>query len=458
MATYSPLSTAIIALTTGAVETPSFSKLMFMAAHNSFSERVRIYNDADDVAADIGVDSSAHVAAKTALAQSGSQEIYIGRIGVSSIFSFPETINTGDVFSATITVNDNDQVIISHTAGAAPTAQTVAEAFETAILAVTEVTDHINVGVLGSGTTAQLRIQRKDETLDELVVSDVSANIAETFGLVESGAEAFTRITAENDDCYFITSQYHDWVWVESLGDSVNAEDKQYWFTSSSANNLDAIEDPATSILGLANAKNWQRVVGGYHQDADTDFPEVGAIAFKSYTLAGSISWDNMETSGIAASAGSDGKRITSTQKKNLLDKNAFFWDYQGGRTFVNSDVKTFSGHRPEDVRGRDNMEADIVAVTSDYLLAQRDTKIGFNQEGIDSVYGLVIDVCEKYRNERNFIEAGYIVTRPLASTITAGQKASQILDNITIRAQLTGAITMINAVRGSLTLDAVEA
>ena len=99
-------------------------------------------------------------------------------------------------------------------------------------------------------------------------------------------------------------------------------------------------------------------------------------------------------------------------------------------------------------------MRADMITELSGLLLSQNGTKIPYTDSGISQIENQVREVLDQYV-QRNFIEGTYRITVPRASSITAQKRASQLFDELTFVAQLTGAITMVD-IRGTLQLEEV--
>lgn len=453
MATYSPLATAIISLATASFERQGFGIPLFITPHRFTEDRVLIVT-ADSYQTDLPVGSHAYAAAATSFAQpNGLSQLYIGRVEADAEITVPVAPTQNETYSFTIEVNDGDSLEVTHTAGSTPTQESVLGALETAINGDTDVAAHVTATLSGTGASAKLTITTV-ATGDFFLLSDL-VKLEDTYVATETATEAFTAISAENNNFYGVGTSDKTEAWLLELAAVVNAVEKQFWTTVSDTGALSALADPATDTLGKLQAGNYLRVVSGYHQDAETTFPEMGALAFNLPFPAGSIVWGNDLTSGIATSRDGDGKKLGVTEKQALLDRNAFFWDEQGGLTFVNSDVKTSSGERPENVRGKDNMVVDIQASVSELLLNQVGRKLPYNNLGIAQIESVVDSVLQTYV-QRNFIENSYVITSPDARLIAGGIKATQKLDNMTFVAQLTGAITMVDAIRGILQLDEV--
>ncbi len=375
MATYSPLANVIISLATASFEREGFGIPLFMSAHRSSQERVLAVTQ-DSYAEVLPTGSNAFAAAQTAFAQpNGLSQLLIGRIEADSEISLINVPAQNDNFKISIEVNDGDKIDVDYTeVAASPTQEAVLTAIKGLIDANVNVSAHITTTVSGTGTSAKMTIS-PTTSADFFIVSGLEA-LQEAFVSTETITESYTAIKLENDSFYAVTCEDKSESGILELAVAVNADTKQYWTTVADQNVLTPIANPAVDTLAKLKEQSYERVVSGYHQDANTTFPEVGALAFNLPFLAGTIVWGNDRTSGIAVSQDDTGKNLTLTEKQYLLDRNSFFLDLQGGITFLNSDVKTSSGERPENVRGRDNMEVDIAASVSELLLNQVGTKL----------------------------------------------------------------------------------
>ena len=450
---YSPLADVNITLATASFERVGFGLPLFITSTRAFPDRVRAYGSLDEVAGDFPTTSKAYAAATSAFsAGNGLSAMLIGRRDADASLSIDHVPSTSEVFEITVEVNDGDKLDIIYTETAStPTQETILSGIAALLTADTQVSDHITAVVSGTGSTAKLVLSPKTST-DVLLVSGV-ANLVETYEATETASEVYQAIKEENDSFYAVTAEDKSEAFVLELASVVDADDKQYWVSVADQGSLAAIANPATDILGKLLEGNFPRTVGIYHQDAVTTFPELTELAHNLPFTSGSIVWGN-DVNGTASVDTATGKYLTTNQKTNLLTRRAAFWDRQGGQVFFNSDVFTMSGERPENIRGRDNMVADMVTDLSSFMLQQNGTKIPYNDRGIAQIESKVDAVLARYV-QRGFIEDTYVITVPRANTISAAQKQSQVFDQLTFVAQLTGAITMTE-IRGTLQLDEV--
>lgn len=457
MATYSPLANVIISLATASFEREGYGIPMFIAPHRHTKERViAVTKESYPTALPVG--SDIYKAAETTFAQpNGLSQLLIGRVEADLVLSLPSDPVQNEVFDLSITDTDGDTSDISYTEiSPTPTKEDIFTALAGLINSDLNLSGHIVATVNGLSNDATLSVTTVS-AVDSFIVNSTSTNIDQGYVETETADVAYQAVSLENDSAYFITSSIKTQAWITALAAAVNAQDKQYWFTVDDQEVLNTLTDPVTAgdILGTVKNANQDRVVGGYSQLADTAFPELAAIAYNAPFPAGSIVFGNDKTSGIPAGQNDVGASLTLTQKQNLLDKDSFFWDQQGGLVFLNSDVKTMSGERPENIRGRDNMVSDIKAAVSEFMINQVGTKIPYTGKGIAQIVSVLDGVLQTYV-QRGFIEGNYVIAYPDARDIAAGIKASQKIDNITFTAQLSGAITMVDSITGTLQLDEV--
>lgn len=453
---YNPLADVDISLATATTERVGFGVPIFITSHRAWSERVRVYSNLTSVANDFDTGSNAYKAAQSAFGQgNGLSTLLIGRRDADLVLSCVAPPQQNESWSFNIEVNDGDALTVTYTeAGASPTQESVLTAIAAIIDGDADIAAHVSTTVSGTGSAATLTISPLTSS-DFFIVENVE-NLDESYTGTETAADVYQKVKLENDGFYAVTADDKSETFVLALAAAVNADNKQYWVSTAQQSSLTVLTQPATDILGKLAENEYARTQGMYHQDAETTFPEIVILGYNLPYLAGSIVWGNDVTSGVAASADENGVRLDDTQKTNLLARNAAFWDRQGGRTFFNSDVKTANGSRPEDIRGRDSMQADMVSQLRDFLLSQNGKKVPYTDTGIGQVKSQVQQILELYY-QRGFILSNYQITVPKASSILVGKKASQIFDELTFVAQLTGAITMVD-IRGTLQLEEIVA
>ena len=109
-------------------------------------------------------------------------------------------------------------------------------------------------------------------------------------------------------------------------------------------------------------------------------------------------------------------------------------------------------GEKIENIRGRDNLQVDMKADFTNLLINQQGTKLPYTNLGLNTVRSVMKLVLDAYVT-RNFINPNYVVTIPDVSQISAADKQAGLLKDATFRAELTGAITLID-ITGTLAIE----
>ena len=120
------IATVNIVLRTATVSRAGFGTPIFIATHRGFQERIRSYASTDEVAEDFDTSSPVYVAATRVFSHDVSVSTFkVGRRESDSNTYTPENVEEGSVTSITVTVNDGDSVVASHTTGSAEDAEDI---------------------------------------------------------------------------------------------------------------------------------------------------------------------------------------------------------------------------------------------------------------------------------------------------------------------------------------------
>lgn len=114
---------------------------------------------------------------------------------------------------------------------------------------------------------------------------------------------------------------------------------------------------------------------------------------------------------------------------------------------------KVASGESIDTIRGRDNLEYDMTTEYTRLLITQTGSKIPYNDEGIAQLRSVCTNILDRYVT-RGFIEPNYIVTFPFEDEVSASDKSNRVYTEGTWSAELTGAIEIVNAINGVLSID----
>jgi len=451
---YQNIANAIVTLDTTVSQRASFSYPMFMAAHRYFPERIRVYNSLAAVQEDVPAGSPAYKALSAALSQLPRPSlVYLGRREADASLA-PTGVAVGKVYTVTVTVNDGDAVAVSYTAVGGNTAQDVAAALKAAIDANAAVNAHVDTAVVGTGASATLTIEATTAA-DVFSLSNLSANLVATYTSTEAPADTLAAIEEENNDWYVVAADDHSESYVLALAEAVEARTKLYLTSVAGAANLVATADPvaAGDILSQLKDQDYFRTAALYHQDADTEFPEMAyAGRFLTYAV-GTEAWENKQLAGVGVSRDpvSD-KKLTVSQKNVLEAKNVSYVDVQGGVNVVRGG-RVAAGEWIDIIRLRDAIVDQVEADQRDLLL--RSSKIGYTDFGIAKVVATLSTSLDQFVETAvrpGGLEAGtpYKIFFKRASEITPSQKGTRVLNSVRFDAFLSGGIRIVE-ITGSL-------
>ncbi|MDH3598023.1 MAG: DUF3383 domain-containing protein [Candidatus Tectomicrobia bacterium] len=159
---------------------------------------------------------------------------------------------------------------------------------------------------------------------------------------------------------------------------------------------------------------------------------------------AGSITWAYKQLSGASSQS------LTTTQQSNLEGKNVNFLTTLAG-VAVTRYGTSMTGEYMDIIRGTDWLAARIQERV--YALLIQNDKLPFTDAGIQAVRGEILAQLQQ-GIARDFIapDPEPTCTVPRASAVSAADKGSRTLNDVTFRATLAGAIHKV-AIEGELNL-----
>ena len=309
--------------------------------------------------------------------------------------------------------------------------------------------------------------------------ADVEQNGTSLIGLVDGGTVATITATTAGD--YFgITLTGEGWTHLETTADPGLATDMAAielydpdWYCLlpvdstgageitaaaawteaakkivlvQSADSLVASGSSASDVTSIAydlKAANYDRTMLFFHRDGTE---KVGA-AMAGRALpedAGSITWAYKQLSSVTSQI------LTATERTNLEAKNVNFLSTLAGVNITRYGVAC-GGEYIDVMRGADWLAARIQERV--YTLLLNNDKLPYTDAGIQAVRGEILAQLNQ-GIARDFIAADPepTCTVPLATDVSAADKSSRTLNDVTFRAVLAGAIHKV-AIEGELNL-----
>lgn len=198
-----------------------------------------------------------------------------------------------------------------------------------------------------------------------------------------------------------------------------------------------------TSIAYTLKNNSYERSMLFYHKN-NFDFVSAAMAGRALPEDAGSITWAYKTLASVSSQS------LTSTQRTNLENKNANFLSTLAGVAITRYGTSS-QGEFMDIMRGTDWLAARIQERV--YTLLVNNDKLPYTDAGIQAVRG---EILAQLRQgiARDFIAAvpEPTCTVPLASAVSAADKGTRTLNDVTFRATLAGAVHKV-AIEGELNL-----
>lgn len=465
------LVTANIVFGDSFVARPSLQRLIFIARHNYFSERVKEYTSLNALVQDgIPTTSSVYIAAQGHFSQDPALETFIvGRFETTSVVTPVDAVE-GKEYGLTVTAKDAAaSLTVSYTALALDTQEDIVDALKAAIDAQGDIAAKITTTKVGTGTDAVLELSHTVQG-DWFTVSDL-VSVTETFATTpeQSAADELAAITLENDNFYVITTDVKDSAYVEDLAADIAGRFNFYAVSLAEADAYTGVSTGTFKTLIVDN--QYLNVYPIYHHEAETTYPEVAEMSEAFAVIDTGITFANRTVVGVGQSLTTGGAKLSDTQIANLKANGINFFNppkISGSVSAqrLNAAITTgkdgggrvASGEYAFNVVGKDALQIEIEANCTDLLISQKTGRLTWTQDDLDKARGMVDKALIKFSDEdgwnliydKSDIDSPYVLSRPRPSDFSPAERITGILDKITFTAYLKDAIHLID-IQGNL-------
>lgn len=423
-----------------------FGNMLFLGENNLIPETVRTYNSLNEVLEDTIVSGNADfVAASTAYFSNtpAPKTLKLASTGsITTSIDVSGLVGTVNATYAACTVN-----------GTVVTLDLDGTEISTAI--ATELETAINTVLVGSASVSG-DVVTFTPTVETDTISQFGSDLTVTYGAFDlSGtnvADLIARINVSDSDWYVMAANNHTYDFVSAFSSIVTAlEGGRLYFTSSAEEDTLNTSQNASNTDTFGKLRNDQadRVIGLWHDQADTLFPECAFFGYNASADAGSTTWNALRLNIPIPVDPTTGKYLSATQINNIENRNANYMETRGGKTYTRNGLD-FTGEWIDVWRGLDALTDEVTASVLDLLLSQKGTKLPFTDTGIQAVRAKVDTALSQFAPD--FITQDYRVTVPKRSDISTADVAARILRDVKFTATLTSAIHVVE-VQGTLTL-----
>ena len=438
-----------ISLNTTGISVEGFNTMLAVGAHAHSLARVETYTSASDmITAGFSDTDPLYLAAVDAFSQTPRpRQVKIGRRQASAIAVNVKTLTSAGVYTVTVSHLDSNSEIVetpySYT-NSGGDAQAIALGIKALIDADSSavVTAVAANGILTLTTTAGDAFAVKTTSNMAQTVSQVTETIAETMAAIQKyDNDWYGWVLASRNSADILAAAN----WTESVRKLFGTA-----IAEAGAYNPESTTDTGYQLYN----NNFYRTFWFYHKDAATDYPEAAVMARCFAILPGGETWANKKLAGVTTDP------LTETQYIAITKKN--------GNTFerfrnisITQNGKVAAGEWIDVIRFRDWLQEEITVNVFNALV--NSDKIPYTDEGIAIIEAQIRQALElgtrrggiapvEYDEDGNE-NYGYTISVPLSSSISANQKATRVLQDVSFTARLAGAIHVVE-ITGSLTYE----
>ena len=267
----------------------------------------------------------------------------------------------------------------------------------------------------------------------------------------ETIAETMSACVGYDSDFYGIALASRTDADILAMAQWAEANEKMFGTCVSGTDVLDGSDN--TDIASQLMLNNYYRTFCFYHEDAN-DFPEVAVMSRCFTAVPGSETWALKRLAGVKVDA------LTETQFIVLKNKNVNTFERFRNLSLTQTG-KVSAGEWIDVIRFRDWLAEEIKVNVVNVLV--NNEKVPYTDAGIAIIEGAIRQSLRQGQvnggiapveyDENGDKNLGYTVTVPLASNISANQKASRILTDVYFTARLAGAIHVVE-IKGQLTYE----
>lgn len=438
-----------ISLNTTGISVEGFNTMLVVGAHAHSLARVETYTQASDmITAGFSDTDPLYLAAVDAFSQTPRpRQVKIGRRQAASVAVTVASLTIAGVYKLTVSHLDDNSNVVEKVYSYTNTGGTAGD-IVTGIKG--QIDDDATAVVTAAVSVDTLTLTTKD---GNAFAVNVSANMAQSVASVtETIPQTMAAIQSYDNDWY-------GWVLASRVQADILAaanwtESVRKLFGTAIAESGAYNPESTTDTGYLLYNGNYFRTFWFYHKDAATDFPEAAVMARCFAILPGGETWANKKLAGVTTDP------LTETQYIAITKKN--------GNTFerfrnisITQNGKVAAGEWIDVIRFRDWLQEEITVNVFNALV--NSDKIPYTDEGIAIIEAQIRQALElgtrrggiapiEYDEDGNQ-NFGYTISVPLSSSISANQKATRVLQDVSFTARLAGAIHVVE-ITGSLTYE----
>lgn len=416
---------------------PGFGTGLYVSYVAAWTERTRLYNSSAGVAVDFPNATGPEQRMATAyFSQSPAPPLLmIGRGALKptklvQLSAVTPTANVSYVYTVKVKGDGFADATVTYTSDASPTDAEYAAGMVTALNAVS------GKNYTAAGASSPITLTGTSGAWFTIEVGDVNTQSTTETTTDPGIATDLTAITAENPNWYALLTGFNSVLYSVAAAAAVEAMGFRIYIAGS---NDSAIVRTATT--GTADLMD-QAKTNGYTRTAVTYHPN--GAAFSASALAGARLWTNpgSETWAFAPLSGVASYPMTATHRANIVAKNGNGYESVAGASITFNGMMADGGFI-DTKRFLDWLQSTLVSMIFGAQVAagKQGAKIPMTDPGIAVIESQTRGGLKLGADAGGLIESTIVVTVPAASSISSGDRAARLLQNVKFQAQLQGAV-----------------
>ena len=445
-------------LGTQPITTEGFETPLFVAIHNAFADRQRIYGDTDTMVQDGFAPGSPAVAFATKVfaGKFPPQYIRVGRQEMTNtVIDFTGTTNIDPAVPVAVNIASGAylaSIVVPVSAGSTPA--TIASALAAAITADTTLEDVLTATVGTAADAGKVTVVAKNNGL--FSVGKDQGNYAVVSTSSETVSAVLPTIAAVSDDWYFLSTESHTEASILSAAAYASANYKLHVYSSQDAGIASASD---TSIGAQLKALAYDTSIGMYDPTADTTLPEagiIGAMASNDPSYGDSIHLKTMP--GVVAPT------LSLTERSNIWGQNVNFYRVING-VGAFWEGKVASGQYVDVIRFGHWMKFRTEESLFAYMSSRSNLglSVKMSDDDLPNLKSVMLNSPINVGIANGSILTGYdetnkvfydpVITIPTRSTIPTNDLATRTLNNVKVEVVYNGSLHFIK-IRITVLLD----
>lgn len=438
-----------VSLNTTSVSVEGFSTLLCVGPHVHGLARVLTYTSASQMIDDgFEADDPLYLMVSQAFMQTPSPaQVKVGRQQVPGVTVTVGTLGAESTYTLTLSWYAADGTVASKAYTYTNSSGSVEDVLNGLASAVTGDSSAV---VTASANASALTLTANDPSQPFSVGASSMLDVA-IVEPTETIAETMAAVMDSDSDFYAVALTSKDSADVMAMAAWAESAEKLF---GTSFGGTDVTNSEVTTDLGsqLMNG-NYFRTFWMYH-GVPTEYPEAALMARCFAVEPGGETWANKQLAGITAD------NLTETQYLAVKGKNGNTYE-KFRNVSITQNGMVAAGEWIDVIRFRDWLEEEIKVDVFNLLINV--DKVPYTDAGIAAIETRIRQalalgqrrggIAPDEYDENGNLNAGYALTVPLASTISANTKGRRILSDISFTARLAGAIHVVQ-IAGSLTYD----